>query len=125
MKESDKLYYRGTIFDVSYEWDGWQESHRAILAELHEDDFVFQVIQINEHHAGCVDGWIHLQFEHVNAVTYDFLYQELLKQCYPIIHKLEMVEENAETITEYLKFQKRHGFWENPLALHVPSIKDV
>ena len=22
MEKSDKLYYRGTIFDVSYEWDG-------------------------------------------------------------------------------------------------------
>jgi len=44
---------------------------------------------------------------------------------YPIIHNLKMVEERAETIAEYLNLQKRLGWWENPLALHVPSDKDI
>ena len=111
MEKSDRIYYRGTILEVSYEWEGRHECHQAILAELHEEDFAFQVIQINEYHAGCVDGWIHNQFEGVLAVTYDFLFEELKKQCYSQLYDLKIISENhSETMEELVERMKKMGF---------------
>ena len=111
MEKSDRIYYRGTIIEVSYEWEGRHECHQAILAELNEEDFVFQVIQINEHHAGCIDGWIHNQFEGVVAVTYDFLFEELKKQCYSQLYDLKIInEDHSETVGELVRRMKKMGF---------------
>ena len=111
MEKSDRIYYRGTIIEVSYEWEGRHECHQAILAELHEEGFAFQVIQINEYHAGCVDGWIHNQFEGVLAVTYDFLFEELKKQCYSQLYDLKIInEDHSETVGELVRRMKKMGF---------------
>lgn len=82
INQNERLYYRGTIFEVTYDWEGRIETHQSILVETHDEGFVFVVVQINEYDAGCIDGYIHLQFEHVNAVTQSFLQKELVRQCY-------------------------------------------
>ena len=111
MEKSDRIYYRGTIIEVSYEWEGRHECHQAILAELNEEDFAFQVIQINEFHAGCIDGWIHNQFEGVVAVTYDFLFEELKKQCYSQLYDLKIInEDHSVTVGELVGGMKEMGF---------------
>ena len=111
MEKSDRIYYRGTIIEVSYEWEGRQECHQAILAELNEEGFAFQVIQINEYHAGCIDGWIHNQFEGVVAVTYDFLFEELKRQCYDQLYDLKIIsEDHSETVEELVTRMTKLGF---------------
>lgn len=110
MGKTDRIYYRGTIIEVSYKWEGRRECHQAILAELHEDGFVFQVIQINEHHAGCIDGWLHNQFESVVAVTYDFLFEELKRQCYSQLYDLKIIsEDHSETVEELVERMTKFG----------------
>ena len=116
INQDERLYYRGTIFEVTYDWEGRIDTHQSILVETNDEDFVFVVVQINEHHAGCIDGYIHSQFEHVNAVTQSFLQKELVRQCYSNILKFHIItEDHSETIEEFLKVQKECGFWGDPL----------
>ena len=122
INQNERLYYRGTVFEVTYEWEGRIDTHQSILVETHDEGFVFVVVQINEYHAGCVDGYIHLQFEYVKAVTQSFLQQELVRQCYSNILKFQIITENhSETIKEFLKSQKEWGFWEDPLQPYNPN----
>ncbi len=122
INQNERLYYRGTVFEVTYEWEGRIDTHQSILVETHDEGFVFVVVQINEYHAGYVDGYIHLQFEYVKAVTQSFLQQELVRQCYSNILKFQIITENhSETIKEFLKSQKELGFWEDPLQPYNPN----
>ena len=123
INQNERLYYRGTVFEVTYEWgEGRIDTHQSILVETHDEGFVFVVVQINEYHAGCIDAYIHSQFEHVNAVTQSFLQQELVRQYYGNILKFQIItEDHSETIEEFLKFQKANGFWEDPLQLYNPN----
>ena len=122
INQNERLYYCGTIFEVTYEWEGRIETHQSILVETHDEGFVFVVVQINEYDAGCIDGYIHLQFEHVNAVTQSFLQKELVRQCYSNILKFQIItEDHSETIQEFLIFQKECGFWEDPLQPYNPN----
>ena len=122
INQNERLYYRGTVFEVTYEWEGRIDTHQSILVETHDEGFVFVVVQINEHHAGCIDGYIHIQFEHVNAVTQSFLQQELVKQCYGNILKFQIITEDySETIKEFLKIQKEWGFCKDPLQPYNPN----
>lgn len=122
INQNERLYYRGTVFEVTYEWEGRIDTHQSILVETHDEGFVFVVVQINEYHAGCVDSYIHLQFEYVKAVTQSFLQQELVRQCYSNILKFQIITENhSETIKEFLKSQKELGFWEDPLQPYNPN----
>lgn len=122
INQNERLYYRGTIFEVTYDWEGRIETHQSILVETLDEGFVFVVVQINEYDAGCIDGYIHLQFEHVNAVTQSFLQQELVRQYYGNILKFQIItEDHSETIEKYLEFQKEHGSWEDPLQLYNPN----
>jgi hypothetical protein len=122
INQNERLYYRGTIFEVTYDWEGRIETHQSILVETHDEGFVFVVVQINEYDAGCIDGYIHLQFEHVNAVTQSFLQKGLVRQCYSNILKFQIItEDHSETIEEFLKFQKANGFWEDPLQPYNPN----
>ena len=123
INQNERLYYRGTIFEVTYEWEGRIETHQSILVQTFDEGFVFVVVQINEYHAGCIDGYIHSQFEYVKAVTQSFLQKELVKQCYSNILKFQIITEDhhSETIKEYLKMQKEIGFWEDPLQPYNPN----
>ena len=122
INQNERLYYRGTVFEVTYEWEGRIDTHQSILVETHDEGFVFVVVQINEYHAGCVDGYIHLQSEYVKAVTQSFLQQELVRQCYSNILKFQIITENhSETIKEFLKSQKEWVFWEDPLQPYNPN----
>lgn len=122
INQNERLYYRGTIFEVTYDWEGRIETHQSILVETLDEGFVFVVVQINEYDAGCIDGYIHLQFEHVNAVTQSFLQQELVRQYYGNILKFQIItEDHSETIEKYLEFQKEHGSWEDPLQPYNPK----
>ena len=122
INQNERLYYRGTVFEVTYEWEGRIDTHQSILVETHDEGFVFVVVQINEYHAGCVDGYIHLQSEYVKAVTQSFLQQELVRQCYGNILKFQIITEYySETIKEFLKSQKEWGLWEDPLQPYNPN----
>ena len=122
INQNERLYYRGTVFEVTYEWEGRIDTHQSILVETHDEGFVFVVVQINEYHAGCVDGYIHLQSEYVKAVTQSFLQQELVRQCYSNILKFQIITEYySETIKEFLKSQKEWVFWEDPLQPYNPN----
>ena len=115
---SKKIYYCGTIFEVKYELEGEIHQHKSILAEIFEEDFVFQVIQINGAHAGCIKGVIHREFEHANCVTYDFLYKELELMCYSKILELTIDENDGNIGTIGGLLEMNVGFWENLLELH-------
>lgn len=48
INQNERLYYRGTVFEVTYEWEGRIDTHQSILVETHDEGFVFVVVQINE-----------------------------------------------------------------------------
>ena len=122
INQNERLYYRGTIFEVTYEREGRIETHQSILAQTFDEGFVFVVVQINEYHAGCIDGYIHSQFEYVIAVTQSFLQKELARQCYSNILKFQIItEDHSETVKQFLKMQKKIGFWEDPLQTYNPN----
>ncbi len=54
INQNERLYYRGTVFEVTFEWEGRIETHQSILVETHDEGFVFVVVQINEYDAGCI-----------------------------------------------------------------------
>ena len=48
INQNERVYYRGTVFEVPYEWEGRIDTHQSILVETHDEGFVFVVVQINE-----------------------------------------------------------------------------
>lgn len=68
MNLNEKIYYRGTIIEATYEWETGVETHQSILAESSDEGFAFQVIQLDGHDAGEIESMIQLQFEEVCAV---------------------------------------------------------
>ena len=102
--ENTILYFAGTKFMVDYIFDGYQKSHEAILAQVFDDEFVFQVIAISEYEAGNIDGFIHKEFENIHAVTYDFLFKEAENMIYSKILKLEIIDDShSGTLAEITK----------------------
>lgn len=53
------MYREGTRVSFNYEHDGViEKGHEFILAECHEQGFVFQLICIRGYHAGKLEGYI-------------------------------------------------------------------
>lgn len=79
----DQIYYRGTIFTISYLGD-IQERESFLLTECFEDEYVFQIICISGYGAGTVQGYIkkgvlartHRAITHeelIEGIKYNFL----------------------------------------------------
>jgi len=101
MEEKEVLYFAGTKIRIEYIYDGHHKCHDAILAQIFEEDFVFQIIAISEYEAGLIDGYIRRQFKDIHAVTYDYLYKESEEMIYSKIIKLEIFDDShSETIEE-------------------------
>ena len=70
----DKIFYRGTIFTISY-LNGSRRRDSFILAECFEKKYVFQIICISGPFSGMVFGYIEngvLQETH-DAITFEEL----------------------------------------------------
>ncbi len=113
----DNIYFQGTVYEASYKCDSGVETHQSILAVSFEEGFVFQVVQINEYYAGEIEFMIPRQFEHVNAVTYSFLLNELTKRAHGEVSDLKIItDQHCETIKDYLDSQREIGLFDNPLT---------
>ena len=55
--EENKIFYRGTIFTISYFWDR-KERDTFVLAECQDDGFIFQIICISGYNSGTIMGYI-------------------------------------------------------------------
>lgn len=54
--EKNKIFYRGTIFTISYFWDR-EERDSFVLAECQDDGFI-QIICISGYNSGTIMGYI-------------------------------------------------------------------
>lgn len=50
--------YRGTFFEFSCTGDDRRGLVRYILAELYEEEYVFQIICISGYYAGIINGYV-------------------------------------------------------------------
>jgi len=92
------LYFAGTKFKIEYIFDGQHKSYEAILAQVFEEDYVFQIIAISEYEAGYIKGYIKKEFKNVHAVSYDYLYTEL-ERIFSTILKFEIINKDKHTAT--------------------------
>ena len=68
--EKNKIFYRGTIFTISYFWDR-RERDTFVLAECQDDDFIFQIICISGYNSGTIMGHIKRGiFRTARGITY-------------------------------------------------------
>ena len=68
--EKNKIFYRGTIFTISYFWDR-EERDSFVLAECHDDGFIFQIICISGYNSGTIMGYIKIGiFRTERGITY-------------------------------------------------------
>ena len=101
--KNQKIYFEGTKIKVNYLIEGINKTHTSILATNFEDEFVFQVICLNDSDAGNVDGFIHSQFKNAKAVTYDFLIKELEEMVYQKIISFEILDDNYSSSIEEIE----------------------
>ena len=76
---NDHFYGEGTVIILTNHYDGITEREAFILANCHEEDYVFQIIQITGLHSGYILGYIKqgiLQESHI-AVTYSELIESI------------------------------------------------
>ena len=73
------IYGVGTIFVLTNSYDGIIERESFILAECHEEEHIFQIIQITGLHSGYILGYVKhgVLREFRNAVTYDELIEAI------------------------------------------------
>lgn len=85
-----------------YKHDGLTEVQDCILAKTFEEDFLFQVISINGHYSGYIEGYIRKQFESnskkVNLCNGDHLENQLNEHVFPNIQSIKILEPTNERI---------------------------
>ena len=98
----NKLISCGVKLQVIYMHDGLAVVQDCILAKTFEEDFLFQVISINGHYSGYIEGYIRKQFdsnsEKVNSCTGDHLVNQLNEYVFPNIQSIKILESTNERI---------------------------
>ena len=75
----DAIYGVGTVFVLTNRYDGLTEREAFILAECHEEEHLFHIIQITGLHSGYLLGYVKhgALRESRNAITYDELIEAI------------------------------------------------
>ena len=75
----DAIYGVGTVFELTNRYDGLTEREAFILAECHEEEHLFHIIQITGLHSGYLLGYVKhgALRESRNAITYDELIEAI------------------------------------------------
>ncbi len=96
MNKQEKLYPIGTKFWVRYLYDpneSYERSQESMLMESPDNENKIDIIQLTEYYAGYIDGSVVKPFNDKNGLTYNYLKQNLEKQCYGKIVEFRILED--------------------------------
>lgn len=95
-----RLYYRGTCLDVEYAFEGIVKRRKVMLAECYEEEKVFQVIDIQGYDAGTIFGYIPVEFEDAECVTYEHLERMINEYVFPNVISLKISDGALQSNTD-------------------------
>jgi|SRR5690606_26768085 len=92
----------GTIIKVKYKHDGIEENQLCILADVFEEEYLFQVISINGYHSGSIEGYVRKQFfdDKQYSCTISYLIEQLEKNVFIGFQEAKIFENNPITNLE-------------------------